>query len=126
MKKNKKVVVKKSSIKNAGLGVFAVSTIEKGEKIGEYTGKIVTVKDYSGLKNTEYCFQVSINGKPLHYIDGNRKYWPSLINGAKTKTQMKLVNVMSYQYRKKIFLKALRSIKPGEELILDYGKSYWV
>lgn len=126
MKKNKKVIVKKSSIKNAGLGVFAVSTIEKGERLGEYTGKIVTVKDYSRLKNTEYCFQVSIKGRPLHYIDGNRKSWPSLINGAKTKTQMKLVNVLAYQYRKKIFLKALRSIKPGEELILDYGKSYWV
>lgn len=126
MKKNKKVVVKKSSIKNAGLGVFAVSTIKESEKIGEYTGKILTPKKYSTLKNTNYCFQVSINGKPLHYIDGNRKSLTSLINGAKNKTQMKLVNVMAYQYRKKIFLKALRLIKPGEELILDYGKSYWI
>jgi uncharacterized protein len=126
MKKNKKVVVKKSSIKNAGLGVFAVSEIKKDEKLGEYLGKILTPDQYVKLENKTYGFQVSKNGKPIHFINGNRKLWPSLINGAKTKKQMQMVNVFAYQYRKKIFIKSLCTIKPGEELILNYGKSYWL
>ena len=118
-------VIKKSTIRNAGLGAFAKQDIEKGTRLGEYTGTHVSKEMFKRLQKTSYIFEVNKNGRLHHYINGIRGNWIRRINGAKTKPQARKINVESYQYGQKIYFRAKKNIKKDVEFILDYGDSYW-
>jgi uncharacterized protein len=130
---NEFLTIKKSQIPKAGFGAFASSTINKGTKIGEYQGKLLDQKAYEKLSNQLYIFEVAKKNTKgnykTFYIDAAKKA-PGrelrFINGAFGKKQKKLINVEAYQYREKIFYRSTKNIKAGEELIIDYGDSYWV
>jgi SET domain-containing protein len=128
---SKNLEIKKSTITGAGLGAFARSLIKKGEKIGEYTGELLTINEYESLKDKSYIFEVGKKFEGRYYtfyINGkNKKYASSLryINGAYGKKKTQQINCEAYQYAEKIFYRATKNIKPGEELFVDYGDSYW-
>ena len=117
--------VKTSTIPDAGLGVFALRDIKKGERLGEYTGRRIDEKTFQRMQNTQYVFEVSLAGGKSEYIDAESS--PCImarINGAKTDAQKKKVNVRSYQYAKRIFYQAKQDIGKGEELLIYYGPDY--
>jgi SET domain-containing protein len=120
------ITIKKSSIPGAGLGVFAVQAIKKGKRLGEYSGEQLNLGQFLKKKNTDYCFEINRKNKPPFYIDGKfRGSWHSKVNGAKTNTEKKKINVVTYQYNQKIYFKTVKNIKKGQELLIDYGESYW-
>lgn len=118
--------VRKSKIRGAGLGAFATQDISEGTVLGEYTGRRLTKKAFEKLDDITYVFDINRFGRVHHYIDGSRGgNWTRRINGAKNERQRRKVNVESYQYRQRIFIRASRDIKKGEEFIIDYGTKYW-
>ncbi|MBC61373.1 MAG: hypothetical protein CMP11_02870 [Zetaproteobacteria bacterium] len=127
-----KIVIKKSSIKNAGKGIFTKEKLKAKLKIGQYKGRLISKKIYNTLSDTRYTFELSKKiGKSykLFYIDAQNKKesnWLRYINGAKTKHQKKMINIEAYQYNEKIFYRTTKEIKAGAELIIDYGDSYWL
>ena len=120
------IMIKKSSIPGAGQGVFATETIKKGKNLGEYSGARLNLDQFLKKKNTDYCFEINRKNKKPIYVDGKiRGSWLSKINGAKTSKEKKKINVFAYQYNEKIYFKTTKNIKNGQELLIDYGNSYW-
>ena len=53
------LTVRPSVIPGAGLGVFAVSRINKGVRVGPFEGRKVVREDMGDLYNTAYAWEVS-------------------------------------------------------------------
>lgn len=107
----KKVKAKKSY---AGLGLFAMEDIKSGEIILEYIGNILLGDDVDSIEN-KYLFQVSknktIDGSPRWNIG---RYINHSCDG----------NAESEIKKGKVFIKAIKDIKSGEEIVYDYGEEY--
>lgn len=107
----RKLDVKRSS---AGLGLFAGETIPKGECVIEYVGRTVS-KEESETSKSKYLFEISkaktIDGKPR-------------INKAGYINHACKPNCEAEIAKGRIFISAIKTIAPGEELTYDYGKEY--
>jgi SET domain-containing protein len=104
--------VKKSPVH--GRGVFAKKTFRKGEKIIEYTGRRILWSSvpadlddertyYFGLDNEKEVIDPSVGGNEAQWI--NHSCDP---------------NCEVRESRSRIFIHALRKIRPGEEFFYDY------
>ncbi len=124
--------IRSSRIRQAGLGLFAKKPVSKNTRLGYYKGELKTSEEFQRIRDTSYIFEVSRkvgDRYKLFYIDAKNKRKSNFlryINGAKTPSQKARVNTKAYQYRGEIYYKTLRKIMPGEELLLDYGDSYWL
>lgn len=99
----------------AGLGLFATAPIRAGEYI-EYTGTLYKNSEVLGW-TTKYLFEVNKRWT----IDGSgRDNLARYINH-----QCKRANCESVLAGRRVFIKALRNIQPGEELTYDYGEEYF-
>ncbi len=119
MKKGKYVpgdyalLVKRSS---AGLGLFAGESIAKGSCVIEYVGREVS-KEESETSKSKYLFEISSKKT----IDGKPK-----INKAGYINHSCKPNCETEISKGRVFVMAIRNIKPGEELTYDYGKDYCI
>lgn len=113
----RRIQVRKSGVH--GKGVFALKKLARGETVIEYTGEVITWKEAlrrhpHDPKNPNHTFYFHIDDK--HVIDakvgGNAARW---INHACSP------NCEADEVDGRVFIKALRKIKPGEELFYDYG-----
>lgn len=107
----------KRSAPGMGLGLFATDYFKKGEKVVEYTGKLLPTDAADGL-GTKYLFEIdkkwTIDGSPR----SNRARYVN--HGCEPTT-----NVEAEIDGKRIFYYALRKIEPGEEFLIDYGTEYF-
>lgn len=107
-----RLVVRRSS---AGLGLFTLDLIKKGDFIIEYHGPVLTQKE-ADEKKGKYLFEVSrkkiVNGTPRY---NTARY---INHSCRSNCETDIV-------RGKIYIYARRVIKPGEELAYDYGKEYF-
>ncbi|XP_063409677.1 histone-lysine N-methyltransferase PRDM9-like [Mytilus trossulus] len=114
--------VRQSTIPNAGLGVFAETTIPNGTRLGPYNGALS--KDFDGDDWT-YIFLVAYdNGETKHHIDAKNKTkssWLRYMNCARTIDEE---NLEVHQYNYEIYYVTNQCIKPGTELLVWYGDSY--
>ena len=122
----KQLVVKRSTIPRAGKGLFTKKIIAKGTVIVEYKGKISTWKDadHDDGRNA-YIYYVNKH----HVIDA--KDYPNAMgrfaNDSKGPYGMEGIKNNS-QYVKEgngVFIKSLRVIPAGSEILVGYGKGYW-
>jgi len=113
----RRIQVRKSGVH--GKGVFSVAALKKGEVVIEYKGEIISWKEAlrrhpHDPKDPDHTFYFHIDDKNV--IDakfgGNAARW---INHACTP------NCEADEIDGRIFIKALRAIKPGTELFYDYG-----
>jgi SET domain-containing protein len=102
-----------------GKGVFAVQDIAKGDTIIEYVGEVITWDEAQRRhphdpKDPNHTFYFHVDEE--HVIDakygGNSSRW---INHACDP------NCEADEVEGRVFIKALRKIKAGEELNYDYG-----
>lgn len=106
------VIVKRSY---AGNGLFATQPFKKGERVIEYVGRTVS-KEEETTSRSKYLFEVSrkrtIDGRPARNIAGyaNHSCRP---------------NCEVYIYGGRVFIRANKAIKAGEEITYDYGKEYF-
>jgi uncharacterized protein len=102
-----------------GLGLFATKPIKKGTKIIRYFGPILDSrkKDEDAIEN-KYLFE--LNGRWT--IDGSiRENVARYINHACKPNAESDVKPR----KRKVFIRAIKDIEPGEEINYDYGTDYF-
>jgi SET domain-containing protein len=99
---------------SAGLGLFAESKIPKGACVIEYAGRELSQEE-SETSKSKYLFEIS----KKRTIDGKPKW-----NKAGYINHSCEPNCETEINRGRVFVMALRTIQPGEELTYDYGEEY--
>ncbi len=102
-----------------GLGLFATKPIKKGTKIIRYFGRLLDSrkKDEDAIEN-KYLFE--LNGRWT--IDGSiRENLARYINHACRPNAESDVKPR----KRKVFIRAIKDIEPGEEINYDYGTDYF-
>lgn len=102
-----------------GLGLFATQPIKKGVKIIRYFGPMLDSKNekHDAIEN-KYLFQISKRWT----VDGSiRKNIARYINHACKPNAESDVNVA----KKRITIRSIKKIEPGEEINYDYGTEYF-
>lgn len=99
----------------AGLGLFAGEDIKKGELIIEYIGNILTKEEADKKTSSQYLFEVSRNKT----IDGTPRW-----NIARYANHSCDGNAESDVTKGRVFVKAIKNIKEGEEIVYDYGEEF--
>ncbi len=100
-----------------GKGIFAKDVIRKGEIVAIKAGHILTLEEYKNLaeKPRHYCLQIednfflgpkTVEEVPINAIFINHSCDPNV------------------GFDGQITYVSLRDIKPGEELVMDYGMSF--
>ncbi len=102
-----------------GLGLFATKPIKKGEKIVRYFGPILNSKkkDEDAIEN-KYLFELtnrwtidgSVRENVARYI--NHSCRPNAESDVKPR-------------KRKVFIRAIKNIEPGDEINYDYGTDYF-
>jgi SET domain-containing protein len=99
----------------AGLGLFTRVPIKKGQFIIRYTGKKIPTKITDDL-DTRYLFEINERWT----IDGsNRRNRARYINHACRP------NAEVYFVKHVIKIRAIKNIKPGDEITYHYGRNYF-
>src|SRR3977135_4384504 len=102
-----------------GLGLFATKPIEKGAKIVRYFGALLdSRKKKDDAVENKYLFE--LNGRWT--IDGSiRDNVARYINHACRPNAESDVRPR----KRKVFIRAIKNIEPGEEINYDYGTDYF-
>ena len=129
---DKSTLIKKSTIPNAGNGLFAAVKIKNGDVIGELGGRLVAENDRS-LDN-HYIASIPecawAKTQPYKYLDSKEygghvsriNFAPSKINGIETHFQNAAIKQVC-QHPYFIFV-GLKDIEPGTEIWASYGPHY--
>jgi len=102
-----------------GLGLFATKKIKKGSKIIRYFGPLLDSKNkkHDGIDN-KYLFEINNRWT----IDGSiRKNIARYINHACRPNAESDVS----SRKRKVVIRAIKTIQPGEEINYDYGTDYF-
>lgn len=112
-----KFVVRNSPIE--GKGAFATDRIRKGETITEYTGELIS----SDEGDRRYSEGKEATGPILLFKVGKNKVIDAGINGndAKYINHSCDPNAESVGTTQHIYIQAIRTIYPGEEIVYDYS-----
>lgn len=100
-----------------GLGLFATRPIKKKTRLVEYKGPILDAEesDRAERRGNRYLYEVSKN----RTIDGTPRS-----NVARYANHSCNPNAESITWRGRVFIKTIKDIKPGEEIVYDYGTDY--
>ena len=99
----------------AGLGLFARVPIRKGQFIVRYSGRKIRTETADEL-DTRYLFEINTRWT----IDGsNRRNLGRYINHACRP------NAETYFVKHVIKIRAIKNIKPGDEITYHYGRNYF-
>jgi SET domain-containing protein len=100
-----------------GLGLFATRPIKKKSRIAEYRGRRLGIDAALKAEKSGNRYLYEVNSKIT--IDGARhgnlaRYFNHSCNP----------NCDTFIRDRRVFIRTLRDIKPGEELTYDYGRDY--
>ena len=123
-KKKKKIEARLSSIH--GNGVFATEAIGKGERIVRYKGKVRSHdevdEEYGDDDEDGHTFLFTLNDDYVidANVDGNIARW--INHSCKPNCESEIEeSANGKRHKDKVFIHALRNIRPGEELTYNYG-----
>lgn len=122
------LLVKKSQLPGAGMGLFTTKDIKKGRKIIEYRGEIIDWKEYSKrVKEDKDGYLVYISRKKCIDAYNTPQYKARYANDAEGLIKSKkFKNNAEYQIiNDKVYIVATRDIRAGEEIFVRYSKEYW-
>ncbi|MBS1606248.1 MAG: SET domain-containing protein [Bacteroidetes bacterium] len=122
----KHLVVKRSTLKGAGKGLFTTRDIPRGKKIVEYKGKVTTWKEVDSRDGMNgYIYYVNRH----HVIDAaeTKEALARYANDAKGLVRVEgLRNNCTYNIEgKRVYIVSMKNIPAGSELFVGYGKEYW-
>ena len=101
-----------------GLGLFATRRIKKGTRIIRYFGPLLDSKKKEDDIENKYLFELgnrwtidgSVRANIARYINHGCK--PNAESDVKPR-------------KRKVFIRAIKNIEPGEEIAYDYGTDYF-
>lgn len=121
--------IKKSTIPNGGLGLFAFNKkagdnpiFKKGEKIIQYVGENIDLEELNERYNKytgPYAIQVNKN----LYIDAALERGVGSLINHKNKSNTNC-EFMNSNKKKEIWIRATKNIYHDQELFLNYGRDY--
>jgi hypothetical protein len=100
-----------------GLGLFATHPIRRGTWLLEYTGPLLTAKESAKKEERDARYLFEVNNRWT--VDGAPRS-----NIARYANHSHRPNMEPMIEGKRIFLKTIRNIEPGEELVYNYGRDY--
>lgn len=121
------VYIAKSRIPGAGDGLFAKRNFQKGEIICDYAGQVVKGKLPENWEE-ESAFIISNPENTVH-IRGDVNGHDPVTFGAYANDGLGEVNANAeivFNDQEKAMLRATRNIQTNEEIILNYGRNYWL
>ena len=101
-----------------GLGLFATVEIAKGAFIIEYMGRRISTAQAARLEARGARYLYEIDGRWT--VDGSSRR-----NIARYANHSCRPNAESDVVRGKVILRAIKTIKPGDEITYDYGEEYF-
>ena len=101
-----------------GLGVFATAPIKKGAFIIAYRGRLLTHAQAAKLEARGNRYMYEINSRWT--VDGSSRR-----NIARYANHSCRPNAESDVVKRNVILRAIRNIKPGDEITYDYGSEYF-
>jgi len=124
---DKHLVVKKSTLPNAGKGLFTKKIIPKGTRITEYKGEVMTWKEVEKMADYRNGYVFYFNKKYVIDAWKTKKGLAHYANDARGLTRLEGVkNNSEYDTEKKrCFIVATRDIPAGSEIFVGYGAEYW-
>lgn len=122
----KQLYVKKSTLPNAGKGLFTKKFIPKGTRIVEYKGKTRTWKEVQkDEEESPYIYYVKRN----FVIDAlnDKKALARYANDARGLQRVKNLNNNAEYVEDgvRVFIEAAKDIPAGAEIFVGYGPEYW-
>jgi hypothetical protein len=122
----RQLIVKRSTLKGAGKGLFTTRDIPRGTKIVEYKGKVTDWKKVDSKEGLNgYIYYVNRH----HVIDAQpaTEAVARYANDAKglVRTEGVSNNCTYIIEGLKVYIKSMRHIPAGSELLVGYGKEYW-
>ncbi len=102
-----------------GTGVYAVHKIQRGARIIEYSGRVIPAREAKNLpphdpRNPNHTFYYLLDNGDV--IDGGRGG-----NASRWINHSCDPNCTTVEEKNRIFIEAVRTIYPGEELFYDYS-----
>ncbi len=118
--------IKKSTLPNAGKGLFTRVDISKGARIVEYKGRLQPwreVKEQDGING----YLMYINRNVVINALPSIKTFGRYANDARGLVRLNGVrnNAEYVSEGNRCFIEATRNIKAGEEILVSYGMEYW-
>src|SRR5712691_8999684 len=101
-----------------GLGLFATDAIANGAFIVEYTGRRIANAEAERLEARGARYMFEINRRRT--VDGSSRR-----NVARYANHSCRPNAEADLVKGKLILRAIRTIKPGDEITYDYGEEYF-
>ena len=102
-----------------GLGLFAAAPIRKGAFIVEYKGRKLTTAQADKLEARGNRYLYEINSRWT--IDGTTRR-----NLGRYANHSCRPNAKARTVGHKVFLRAIKNIKPGDEITYNYGRDYFL
>jgi hypothetical protein len=126
MRQKNTLVIKRSQLSGAGMGLFTRVDIPKGGRIVEYAGRRKKWKDVKHLDgHNGYLLRLNrttaIDAKPMRSGKGryaNDANGISRVPGLRNNAEYLI-------YGNRVFIEATRNIRKGEEIFVSYGKAFW-
>lgn len=126
--------VKKSTLPEAGLGLFVSSPIRKNQMFTRYEGKLIDNKEALQLRQQNKASHIKTLAHGFNHIDGIQVPLIGCGGGSFANDgRNKKINNATYirifnkkEAKDEIYLKALRDIQIDEEVFVSYGKNYWI
>lgn len=124
---DKHLVVKKSTLPNAGKGLFTKVEIPKGTRITEYKGKIMTWKDVEAHVDDHIGYVFWFSNQYVIDAWKTKKGVAHYANDAKGLSKLKGAknNSVYDTEKRRCYIVATRDIPAGSEIFVDYGDEYW-
>lgn len=121
--------IKQSLLPGCGKGLFTKRFIPKGTLVAEYKGRLKTWKEIKEESKKRYIYEYMYAVNDNKYIDASRAYKAvgRYANDAMGLKRVKgLTNNCVYtDDGSKAFIKAVKDIPAGSEILVRYGKEYW-
>ena len=114
-------VVKKSRIRGIGKGLFALRTIYAGDTIGPYTGQMLNDAQCHTEPYVHSHYTLWLCKDQNIVAEGETASYTRYINHSDRPNARFLVSTRW----KKARVAAIKRIRPGEEIFLDYGPAFW-
>ncbi len=122
---NETLKVKKSTLPNAGKGLFVKTKFSKGTIVAEYEGRLCKWKDVEDDVDNGYIYHINDStvidaAESMHTFGryANDAAGFQKIDGVKN-------NAKYVEKGKRVFIMATKKIYAGNEVFVSYGRLYW-